>query len=208
MNRENNSDGLLKIGFILALIVVSLSLNWIFTPLAFMENNNTNKHPNNSNFIAIGDDPTLDLPWENNLSHAVKVSTEQDKLILIHMHLQDKTVDYNEKYNVIGKNDTEFMMDVYFRLFVMGNETIKSILKKKFVLFRMPYPSNHEFNGIKLKEPVLLLIYNPSSKKILKHESVNYTTFSPDYMGTSTKNAEKKDIENKTLNFSNWLELE
>ena len=208
MSREKDLSGLLKIGFVLTVIIVSFLLGWGFIPFAFMENNEANKLSNNSNFIIIGDDPTLYLPWEYNFSHAVKVATERDKLILIHMHLQDKSVDYDESYNVIGKNDTEFMMDVYFRLFVMGNDTIKSTLKKWFILFRMPYPTNHEFNGIKLKEPALLLLYDPISKKILKQETVNYTTFSPDYMGTSTKNAEKEDIENKTSKFSNWLELE
>jgi len=208
VSREKDLSGLLKIGFILTVIIASFFLGWGFTPFVFMESNETKKLSNSSNFITIGEDPTLYLPWEDNFSHAVKVATEGDKLILIHMHLQDKSVDYDERYNVIGKNDTEFMMDVYFRLFVMGNDAIKSILEKQFVLFRMPYPANHEFNGTKLKEPALLLLYDPIYKKILKQETVNYTTFSPDYMGTSTKNAEREDIENKTSNFSNWLELE
>ena len=94
--------------------------------------------------------------------------------------MQDKNADYKGKYNVIGENDGEFMVDVYYRLFVTGNDTIKSTLKNKFVLYRMPYPSEHEFYGTKLKEPALLLLYDPVSKKILNQESVNYSTFAPD----------------------------
>ncbi|ABE52637.1 hypothetical protein [Methanococcoides burtonii] len=208
MSKEENSSGLLKIEFIIAAIVLFSFLFWGLTSSAFMENDDSQNLSKNSNFIAIGDDPTLDLPWEDSFSHAVKVAKKRNNLILIHMHLQDKNVDYEGKYNVIGENDSEFMMDVYYRLFVMGNDTIKSTLKNQFVLYRMPYPSEHEFNGTKLKEPALLLLYDPVSKKILKQESINYSTFAPDYMGTSTKKAEMEDIENKTLRFSKWLELE
>ena len=208
MSREKDSSNILKIGIIVTTIIVSFFLGWGYISVMFIEDSGAKKPSNNSNFITIGDDPTTDLPWEDSFSHAVKVARERNRLILIHMHLQDKTVNYDGKYNVIGKNDIEFLMDVYFRLFVMGNDTVKSTLKKQFVLFRMPYPPDHEFNSIKLKEPTLLLLYDPFSKKILKQETVNYTTFSPDYMGTSTKKAEREDIENKTLRFSNWLELE
>jgi hypothetical protein len=207
MGKEEKSS-LLKIGFTIAAIVLLFFLFLMLSSSVFIGNDNINNYSNNSNFIAVGDDPTMDLPWEDSLSYASKVAKEKNCLVLLHMHLQDKSIDYKGKYNVIGENDNEFMMDVYYRLFVMGNDTIKSTLKNQFVLYRMPYPSDHEFNGTKLKEPALLLLYDPISKKILKQESINYSTFAPDYMSTSTKKAEIEDIENKTLRFSKWLELE
>lgn len=207
MSKKEKSSGLLKIGFTIVAIALLSFLFWFLTPSMFMENDDTQNLLKNSNIIAIGDDPTLDLPWEDSFSHAVKAAKERNNLILIHMHLQDKNIDYKGKYNFIGENDSEFMMDVYYRLFVMGNDTIKSTLKDQFILYRMPYPSNHEFCGTKLKEPALLLLYDPVSKKIIKQESINYSTFAPDYMGTSTKKAEIEDIENKTLRFSKWIEL-
>lgn len=208
MSKEENSSGLLKIGFTMVAIALLSFLLWNFSSSAFIKNNDNQNISTDLNIIAIGDDPTLDLPWEDGLSNASEVAKERNKLILIHMHLQDKNIDYKGKYNVIGGNDSEFMMDVYYRLFVMGNDTIKSTLENQFVLYRMPYPSEHEFKGTRLKEPALLLLYDPASKKILKQESINYSTFAPDYMGTSTKKAEIEDIENKTLRFSKWLELE
>ncbi|WP_407283109.1 hypothetical protein V7O61_00160 [Methanolobus sp. WCC1] len=200
MNKEKGS-----LIFMIASIGLLFLSIWFFSSVTLNENNYNENTSGDENTIAIAHDSTRDLPWEDNFSYAIKTAIERNNFILIQMHLQNKSIDYEGKYNIIGKNDSEFMMDVYFRLFVMGNETIKSYLTNKFVLCRMPYPSDHYFEGIELKEPSLLLIYDPTSRKIIKQASINYSTFAPDYMNTSTKKAEIEDIENKTLRFSNWL---
>ena len=159
------------------------------------------------NYIHISGDPTLDLPWKKIFSDAITDAKRANKLILVHFHLQDKTTDYKEGYNAPGNEHRELWMDTYFQLFVLGNETVKEIIKDRFVLLRLPYPPNHSWNGIDLREPTVVLLYDSQENKVIKQESIRYNTFAPDYMGVSTKEEEKEDIDEKTAAFLAWLEV-
>ncbi len=158
------------------------------------------------NYISIKDDPTLDLPWEKTFSDALYKAKKFHKPILVHLHLQDKSIVYEEGYNTPEKEHKELWMDAYFQLFVMGNTSVKEVMKERFVLLRLPYPANHSWNGIHLKDPTVVLLYDPHENKIIKQESIRYTTFAPDYMGTTTKEEEITDIEKKISAFLSWLE--
>jgi len=148
----------------------------------------------------------LDLPWKKTFSDAIIDAKKDNKSIFVHFHLQDKTVAYKEGYNAPGNEHTELWIDTYFQLFVLGNETVKEIIKDRFILIRVPYPPDHIWQGIKLKDPTVVLLYNPI-KKTVKQESVRYDTFSPDYMNTTTKEEEMKDINEKTVAFLAWLDV-
>lgn len=115
------------------------------------------------------------------------------------------TINYTKGYNTPGNEHRELWMDAYFQLFVLGNETVKEIIKDRFVLLRVPYPQNHCWNGIDLREPTVVLLYDSQENKVIKQESIRYNTFAPDYMGVSTKKEEKIDIEKKTSAFLAWL---
>jgi len=169
--------------------------------------NYSHKNKQDSNYIHISNDPTLDLPWKKTFSDAIVDAKKDNKSIFIHFHLQDMTVDYKEGYNAPGNEHTELWMDAYFQLFVLGNKTVKKIIKDQFILIRIPYPPDHIWQEIKLKDPTVILLYNPI-KKTIKQESVRYDTFSPDYMNTTTKEEEMKDINEKTTAFLAWLEMD
>ena len=51
----------------------------------------------------------------------------------------------------------------------------------------------------------MVLLYDSQQNKVIKQESIKYNTFAPDYMGVSTKEEEKIDIEKKTSAFLAWL---
>ena len=184
-------------------IVVSALLIISVIIIAANYSHNNKQDPN---YIHISNDPTLDLPWKNAFSDATIDAKKDSKPIFVHFHLQDKTVAYKEGYNSPGNEHTELWIDAYFQLFVLGNETVKEIIRDRFVLLRVPYPLGHIWQGIKLKDPTVVLLYN-STKKTVKQESVRYDTFSPDYMNTTTKEEEMKDINKKTVAFLAWLEV-
>jgi hypothetical protein len=75
------------------------------------------------------------------------------------------TINYTKGYNAPGKEHRELWMDAYFQLFVLGNETVKEIIKDRFVLLRVPYPPDHIWQGIELKNPTVVLVFNSTLLK-------------------------------------------
>ncbi|MGB2842065.1 MAG: hypothetical protein WBC40_06265 [Halobacteriota archaeon] len=190
-----------------ALICIAVSTLLIVLAITIAVNYSyKNQNKQDLSYIHLSGDPTLDLPWKKTFSDAITDAKRANKLIFVHFHLQDMTIDYKEGYNTPGTEHRELWMDAYFQLFVLGNETVKEFIKDRFVLLRVPYPSDHIWQGIKLKDPTVVLVYNPT-KKTIKQESMRYNTFSPDYMNTTTKEEEKKDIDEKTAAFLAWLEV-
>jgi hypothetical protein len=199
-----------KIGGLLmkkkALIYIIVSALLIVSAITIAVNySHKTQNEQDLNYIHISGDPTLDLPWEKTFSDAITDAKRANKLIFVHFHLQDMTINYNEEYNTPGTEHRELWMDAYFQLFVLGNETVKEIIKDRFVLLRVPYPPNHCWNGIDLREPTVVLLYDSQQNKVIKQGSIKYNTFAPDYMGVSTKEEEKIDIEKKTSAFLAWL---
>ena len=191
-----------------ALILVMISTLIVASAIIVAVNySHKTQNEQDLNYIHISGDSTLDLPWKKTFSDAITDARRANKLIFVHFHLQDMTIDYKEGYNAPGNEHRELWMDACFQLFVLGNETVKEIIKDRFVLLRVPYPPNHCWNGIDLREPTVVLLYDSQQNKVIKQESMKYNTFALDYMGVSTKEEEKKDIDEKTAAFLAWLEV-